>query len=186
MPNLDQLSKKFRERLTTLDGKHVFGQLLPVPENAGRGATTYFTPRRLLICHPDAGIAVGQVLTNSAGRKMLTAWGGADSTPAGEYQNVYKLFDLDVQLAWSRTTTVTDPVTGLNRSNQKVSLGSIWATLELVSQDLNSLTALSRYRVLTGNHLLLNDRVQLLDGSGKHYTVRRSETALGIYISEVA
>jgi len=186
MPDLDQIGRRFRERLTTLTGEHVYGQLMPMPENAGRGATTYFTPRRLLLCHPDSGVQVGQVLTNSAGRKMLTAWGGADSNPGGEFQTVFKLFDLDIQLSWSRTTTVIDPVTNLNRSSQLVQLGTIWSTLELVSQDLNSLTALSRYRVLTGQQLLLNDRVTLMDGSGRHYTVRRSETALGIFISEVA
>ena len=186
MPEFTRMGKRFKERFK-IDGtnNYIMGQILPVPENAGRGATTFFTPRRVLEVNPEANLATGTVLIDRAGRRLLTAWAGADSNQSGEYSQVFKLFDLDTQFNWLRSGTTTDAVTGLNKSNQQISLGTFWGCLELFGPDLTSLTAMSRYRVLTPAHLKLSDTISN-PTTGRHYAVRRCETALGVYIAEVA
>jgi len=178
MPEFKQLGQRFRQRLKTIDGRHFFGMISLLPETAGRG-NTFYVPRRVLNVRPSSGIKPGDMIIDNAGRVMLCAWAGDDEAQ-GPFANLFKLYHLDQQLTWTRSVTSADHVTGLQKQSTTVSLGPIWGTLELLAQDLNSLAALSRYRVLTNAALKINDRINT------HMSVRRAEHAMGITIGEVA
>jgi hypothetical protein len=178
MPELSELGQKFRQRLRTVDGRHFYGAISLLPETAGRG-NTFYTPRRVLNVRPSCGINAGDMIYDTSGRVMLAAWAGDDEAQ-GAFSALFKLFDLDQQLVWSRSVTVADPVTGLMRDTTSQALGTFWGTLELLGPDITSLSALSRYRVLCSAAIQLNDRI---NGT---LTVRRIEHAMGITIAEVA
>ncbi|MDR3436431.1 hypothetical protein [Telmatospirillum sp.] len=179
MPELSELGQRFRQRLKTVDGRHFYGAISLLPETSGRG-NVFYTPRRVLNVRPSCGITSGMLIYDTSGRVMLTAWAGDDEAQ-GTFSTLFKLFDLDHQLVWSRSVTTKDAVTGLSKQTTTLqSLGTFWGTLELLSQDLNSLSALSRYRVLCNTVLKIGDIIN------KNKTVRRIEYAMGITIAEVA
>ena len=178
MPELSELGQKFRQRLKTVDGRHFYGAISMLPETAGKG-NTFYTPRRVLNVRPSCGINPGDLIYDTSGRVMLAAWAGDDECQ-GTFSALFKLFDLDQQLVWSRSVTVADPVTGLMRNTTTQALGTFWGTLELLGPDITSLSALSRYRVLCNAPLKLNYSIN------GHLTIRRIEYAMGITIAEVA
>lgn len=98
----------------------------------------------------------------------------------GKVSRLFKVYTLDKQMSWTRTLTITDPVTGLEKSSTSSDLGMIWGTLEILGPVSDTIDIpVPTYRVLTNSPLQFGD---ILSGL---YRVRSVETALGITIAEV-
>jgi len=154
------------------------GHLAAAPDAQGR-VNSYVIPRRMLTVHPKCQIQPGDLFYGPDREVLMVATDGTNTT-RGDISRLFKVYTLDQKLAWSRTTTVTDAVTGLEKSSTTTSLGDIWGTLEILGPVSDTIDVpVPTYRVLTNATLTYGD---ILNGT---YRVRSVETALGITVAEV-
>lgn len=139
----------------------------------------FSSPRRMMRTRRNSLATAGMVFrTNTDSRLYMLANHTSHETPR-VHLKTFRLFELDRQLLWQRYGSVEDLVTGLTKSNELASLGTIYAALELPKTEADQIKIpRPKFRLVTPSEVKLDDLVD-----GKKVTQVYSE--LGVWFAEI-
>jgi hypothetical protein len=175
---LSDASRLMMRQFRTTDGRSFLGELIK-PENRNP-PNNFDNPRRLLRTGALAGVGVGDVMIDTAGRRYLLTSDDDTETPRLTL-HMFRLIEMTSVLLWTRMVTGVDPVTKLGKALAPLRLGPIWCSMEQPASHTDGDLRVRelRYRVVTGAEVLAGDR---LNDRFKVVTVSKQ---LGVTFAEV-
>lgn len=177
MASLHTSARRFQTLIYRENGQPFLGTIMPVDE--GKIPTYDFSSPRLMLRTLDRTLVKPRdVILDNLNRRFIVGDNGY--SPYGD-QFTYRLFEVLADLAWKRTTTGTDSLTGLKKGQVIQDLGTIPCMVEMTGREYpdraSNLSEETR-RVITSANLQLGDQ---LDDA----VVKRLDTALGVTYAEI-
>lgn len=175
MRALGRTFHRFDDPMFTTAGLRFFGSIAPVPRDRVPG-NALIEARLLLRVRSSTPLNTRDTIRDSEGRVFLVA--DHDRRPG---EHIFKLVQMTEQVAWKRTVTTTEAVTGLPKAASESNLGPVWAAVEVYGQertDLGLRVMEDKRRIITGAALQLGDKVA-------DSLVRRIWTVFGVTVGEI-
>lgn len=166
---------KYQSKFTRLDGLAFYGQILDIPDTSR--VSNFLSARRFLRVSTGSIIRAADVIYALGTRYILGNHGtGILVTPLYKH---FKMFQVDLELPWSRNTDVVDAVTGITKSGARSALGTAFISLDTKNDIEDSL------QIQTERKVFITDKdVKVEDYLGT-YIVTKVDKLLGISICEV-
>ena len=132
-------------------------------------------PYRVLYARRPTFLKAGDIVLSRGGEVVLLLEHPDDFTWAKSFKAAYVL----EQYPWGRFITQTDPVSGVDRGEQEVSMGTLYASLD-TPEEVRAMGFFdTEYRFLTGQDVRVGDRVG-------DFRVKRVVHSLGVKVVFVA
>lgn len=174
----DRLAKvgaRFKMKFKTVTGLEFYGQILDIPDTSR--VTNFFSARRYLRVSPKCPVAVTDVVIVN-GINYLVGFHGDGFHHEPIYRH-YKLFEVDLQVAWQKTAKVKNPVTGVYETGRATQATTVYLSMQPKSQIEDSI------HIPQQTYLALsNVQVERDDVLGK-YVVTKVDEQLGLYVLEL-
>jgi hypothetical protein len=178
MPSLAGAVRRFSKPFTTVPGDlTVYGQVNP-PDGGGVQPEGQFTSRATLITAAGQNVTAGMLVQDADGTRFLLGALSPDTFGAITVARRFGMYQVNNLVAWQRSTSTLEPISGLRVPGPLTAMGSIYCLVETMRQVSGGVQIEQPYvRILTNAALLVDD---LIDSR----RVRRVSADLGLTYAE--
>lgn len=182
MVSLGTLGQRFETTLTTEQNIPFKGTIQPI-QDTKIYPDDFFYIRQILRVRPEMPAKAGMIIKDPTGQHFILGEMDQALQRDTHIYTSFVLFPATKLVLWKREETITDPLTGLEKTTGQVhDLDSLWVLIETVNRELSSQTFKTKEeakRVITGAEVRLNDIVD-------NHTVRKVNATHGIRVLEIA
>jgi len=181
MPSLQTVGRRFENDMFRVDGFPFKGIVVPLEDSPP--APYDFTEMRTLIrVRHDSSIQSGDIVIDPTGRKFLLADHDSNVIYDTVSYRSHRAYPINKRVLWEREkTSVKDPLTGLDKSSGKETLGEIDVLIELFGREDMDFAIKVREqarRLITSADIRENDIVD-------NMIVKRLDRSLGVWVAEI-
>lgn len=172
---LRKVGSRFKMKFKTVTGKEFYGQLLDIPDTSR--VTNFFSARRYLRVSPDTSVVpTDVVIINNI--KYLIGFHGDGFHHEPIYRH-YKIFQVDLEVAWQRQVSYENPVTGVPETEMVTQAGVVYLSVQPKSQMEDNINIpLQTYLALCNVPVVRGDILG-------QYVVTKVDVQLGLYVVEM-